>query len=160
MHYLTLLNYHQEGTQSQHDEELAWDRSHRPSNRVNVCFIGQPGKYIFDSAHKTQFCRQSEALFCRTGDPSSRFAQPCVSPDDPQADYAALVAEQRAAPRPEPIWLSRPVAISLRRKPHGMTQRDVLAMGNGLRVDRDRDLVGDKDPGHLKRQSRLLMRCE
>ena len=177
VHYLTLLNDHQESTQSQHDEALAWDRSHprfigQPGegalhrvkvHRVKVRFIGQPGKYIFDSARKTQFCRESETLFRRSGDPSSRFAQPCAPPDDPQADYDALVAEQRAAPgpepRPEPIWISRPVAISSKSANSlGIKQMDVLAMGKGLRVYRDGALVGGNAPRHLKQQSQLLMR--
>ena len=142
--YLTLTNDHLPRTQSLHDQAVQWDRLELALGS-KLRFIGQPGKFKHDGDRKIQFCRQSEGLFNRTGNPLHRFALPCRAPGATREAYAALIAEQRAMDGPKPIWLTRWVA----------TGGQVLAMGNGIALRTNKDL---ESPTHLVKQKKMLMR--
>ena len=142
--YLTLTNDHLPRTQSLHNQAVQWDRLELvPGSTLR--FIGPPGKFMHDGHRKTQFCRQSEGLFNRTGNPLHRFALPCRAPGATREAYAALIAEQRALDGPKPIWLTRGVA----------TGGQVLAMGNGIKLHTNEDL---ESPASLVKQKKMLMR--
>ena len=124
--YLTLTNDHQPRTEGAHDRTLEWERSSasRPpavpeAAAARLRVLGPPGRNVAEGPRKEQFCRLSEGLARRTGEPYARFALPCATADADDAGggrYDALMSAAPAAalspglpPDATPIWVTRKV---------------------------------------------------